>query len=205
MKLKLILIFFCYNQYIKNRFERNKKKMKKFKELFTEAQEKENQQEETDLERVIKFTHIGFSHKKMFKPSAWNRAVKVMDKLIELGLVVPYDFGRGKGKYTTTALGDKYEIDELGKIAYDAGVRIKPMRARKKSEKITEKLNNLSISKVAKTFVDKYNSTPDNERPDDVLGAWEDYKDMLFSSGIITKTEYERWGTPSIVLDIINK
>ncbi len=94
-----------------------------FKELF----EKEKIQNE-DLKRVIQYTYVGFSHRKMFKKSAWDRGVQVMNELIKLGLVIPFDYGRGKGKYTTTEAGEKYSIEELGKLAYDSGLRIKPLK-----------------------------------------------------------------------------
>jgi len=100
--------------------------MKTFGKYITEKTM--SAEDEVELARVKKYVSIGFSHKKMFKASAWSRAVKVMDELIEMGYVIPFDFGRGKGKYDTPKSADKYSIEEIGQIAYDAGIRVKPMR-----------------------------------------------------------------------------
>jgi len=47
---------------------------------------------------------IGFCQPKFYKRSVWNKAVKVMEWLSDNtnGEVVRYDYGRGKGKYSTT-------------------------------------------------------------------------------------------------------
>ena len=81
-----------------------------------------------DLKMVIDYTYVGFSHKSVFKPSAWKRAEAVMGTLQKLGLVEPFDYGRGKGKWRTTKKGETYSFEDLGKIAYNQGLRIKPVR-----------------------------------------------------------------------------
>lgn len=66
----------------------------------------------TDLER---YTNIGFCQPKYYNRKVWYKATKCMKKLIELGLVEAFNFGRGKGKYRTTASGDLLPFNELYK------------------------------------------------------------------------------------------
>lgn len=43
---------------------------------------------------------IGFCQPKFYKPSVWAKAKRVMEKLRKTGYVTPFNYGRGKGKYT---------------------------------------------------------------------------------------------------------
>lgn len=46
---------------------------------------------------------IGFCQPKFYKPASWARAKRFMDSVVcPAGLAKPFDFGRGKGKYTTS-------------------------------------------------------------------------------------------------------
>ncbi|MCC0645427.1 hypothetical protein KGF41_14265 [Clostridioides sp. ZZV14-6150] len=44
---------------------------------------------------------IGFCEPKYYKATVWKYANLVMQELCNMGLVCPFDFGRGKGKYQT--------------------------------------------------------------------------------------------------------
>jgi hypothetical protein len=73
-----------------------------------------------EVERPIQdYIRIGFCKPKYYKQSIWRKAKRIMEKLVETGLVENFDFGRGKGKYiTSSALRDlkltyKQEIDLL--------------------------------------------------------------------------------------------
>lgn len=52
-------------------------------------------------ESLSKLTHIGFGHSSGVAPWVWRYAKQLMDRACALGLAKPYNFGRGKGKYTT--------------------------------------------------------------------------------------------------------
>lgn len=60
------------------------------------------------LEDEIKeLVHIGFCQPKFYKPSVWKKAKALMEQLlVPASLVFPYDYGRGKGKFSTD-----YDID----------------------------------------------------------------------------------------------
>jgi hypothetical protein len=62
---------------------------------------------------------MGFCQQKFYKPTSWKYAVALMNRVVELKLAQPFDYGRGKGKYTTD-LDDK-EI--IRKIATDSKVQ----------------------------------------------------------------------------------
>lgn len=54
---------------------------------------------------------IAFCQPKNYTPAAWRRSKTLMDTLVcPLGLAFAYDFGRGKGKYSTD-----FDIDEVAK------------------------------------------------------------------------------------------
>jgi hypothetical protein len=45
---------------------------------------------------------IGFCQPKFYKRSVWLKAKKLMDEVVvPNGLAEPFDYGRGKGKYTS--------------------------------------------------------------------------------------------------------
>ena len=52
---------------------------------------------------------IGFCQPKFYKTSVWARAKRVMEELCKTEYVTPFDYGRGKGKYTYSE-----ELRELG-------------------------------------------------------------------------------------------
>ncbi len=52
---------------------------------------------------------IGFCQPKFYKPSVWAKAKRVMEKLRKTGYVIPFNYGRGKGKYTYSD-----ELKDLG-------------------------------------------------------------------------------------------
>ncbi len=71
------------------------------------------------LEEFIKYGRIGFDKLSSYKRSAVNKAKKVMDQTIKLGYAIPYDYGRGKGKYTTTDKAEKMSFDEIFTNVYN--------------------------------------------------------------------------------------
>ena len=80
-----------------------------------------------EVEDLIKYVGIGFCQPKFYKQTAWNRAKKCMNKLIELGFVKEFDYGYGKGKYTTTEKGEEIPFDriyaELVKIDFTLNIK----------------------------------------------------------------------------------
>ena len=54
-----------------------------------------------DINTLIR---VGLCQPKYYKRSVWLKAKKIMEKLCETEYVIPYDFGRGKGKFTTKNL-----------------------------------------------------------------------------------------------------
>ncbi len=67
---------------------------------------------EDEIDRLI---NIGFCQPKFYKPTTWRKASRVMEYLITKGLVIPYDYGRGKGKYSMS--NDDHSIDDISKEA----------------------------------------------------------------------------------------
>ena len=59
--------------------------------------------------------NTGFNQTRHVQPWAWRYAKQLMDRACALGLARPFDFGRGKGKYTselhTPELATKLEHD----------------------------------------------------------------------------------------------
>lgn len=45
------------------------------------------------------YISIGFCQPKFYLPKVWYQAKKRMERLVELGHVERYNYGRGKGKY----------------------------------------------------------------------------------------------------------
>ena len=82
---------------------------------------------EVEVENIREYVAIGFCQPKFYKPAAWNRAKKCMNKLTELGYVKEFDYGWGKGKYTTTEKGDELMegriYAELVKIDFQLVIR----------------------------------------------------------------------------------
>jgi hypothetical protein len=64
-----------------------------------------------NLEREREYIKIGFCCPKYYKPNAWAKAKRRMEKLVDRGIVYRYDYGRGKGKYSTD-----YTIDQVVEI-----------------------------------------------------------------------------------------
>lgn len=52
-------------------------------------------------EEIETYVSIGFCQPKFYTPSAWNKAKKLMTIAVAHNLAKPYNYGRGKGKYTT--------------------------------------------------------------------------------------------------------
>jgi len=66
-----------------------------------------------DKAEIIKYIGIGFCQPKFYKPAAWRKAKLIMNKLVSLNVgVIPYDFGRGKGKFITTGDLDKLKLSD---------------------------------------------------------------------------------------------
>ncbi len=59
--------------------------------------------------------NIGFSQTRHVQPWAWRYAKQLMDRACALGLARPYDFGRGKGKYTS----ELHTPDLAAKLEHD--------------------------------------------------------------------------------------
>ena len=50
-------------------------------------------------EKVVGRIGIGFCQSSFYKPHIWRQSKEIMDVLVKAGTVVPYNFGKGKGKY----------------------------------------------------------------------------------------------------------
>lgn len=62
-------------------------------------------------DEVLESISIGFCQPKFYKRSVWLKSKKIMDKLCELNVgVIPFDYGRGKGKYSTTKKLDNKDL-----------------------------------------------------------------------------------------------
>ncbi len=79
-------------------------------------------------ERIERYTNIAFCQRCFYVPAAWRRAMKCMDILVSEGYAEPFDFGYGKGKFTTTPKGDNYGFNKLYEIVVKSGLKIKPMK-----------------------------------------------------------------------------
>ena len=62
------------------------------------------------------YVAIGFCQKKFYKPSVWRKAMKAMDVLVAEGYAVPFDYGRGKGKFNATEKAKGMSMTDMGKI-----------------------------------------------------------------------------------------
>jgi hypothetical protein len=71
------------------------------------------------LEEFIEYGSIGFDKLSAYKSSAVRKAKQVMAQAIQLGYAIPYDFGKGKGKYTTTKEADKMSFRDLFTHVYN--------------------------------------------------------------------------------------
>ncbi len=83
---------------------------------------------ETNAERIKRYTNIGFCQRSFYTPKAWYRAMKCMDVLVKGGYAVAYDYGYGKGKFNTTALGETIDFRDLHIIVEKSGLIIKPIK-----------------------------------------------------------------------------
>ena len=96
-------------------------------EVFKDTISKLNQLLESidtppDIAEVIsKLVYIGFSVKRVFKPTSWRYATKMLDRACELDLAYPYDFGRGKGKYKCQ---EGIRIDDIVKTLQNDDIAI---------------------------------------------------------------------------------
>lgn len=58
--------------------------------------------ETKDIDNAIgDLVGIGFCQPRFYLPTVWKYADKMMKRGVALGHVAPFDFGRGKGKYTS--------------------------------------------------------------------------------------------------------
>ena len=69
-------------------------------------------------EEFIQYGSIGFDKLSSYKPSVVVTAKKVMEEAIKLGYAIPYDYGRGKGKFTSTKKADGLSFEEIFKNVY---------------------------------------------------------------------------------------
>ena len=60
---------------------------------------------------------IGFCQKSFYKPTVWKYANRMMQELEKIGLVVPHDFGRGKGKWIFSNTYNHLSVKDIGGIA----------------------------------------------------------------------------------------
>ena len=70
---------------------------------------------QTKEDYIAAMVLIGFCQKKFYKTYVWERAVIEMEKLVKIGLAKRYNYGKGKGKYTTTENGEKIGLYNLHK------------------------------------------------------------------------------------------
>ena len=87
------------------RLQKPNEKIAKPKTIKTEkaARKKgKSLREKLTQEEFISFGIIGFDKLSAYKSSVVRKAHQVMEEAIGLGYAVPFDYGRGKGKYTTT-------------------------------------------------------------------------------------------------------
>lgn len=100
-----------------------------------------------EIDNAIKeMVGIGFCQPKFYLPTVWKYADKMMKRGIEVGVVVPHDFGWGKGRYATA--------DRDMSIPEVVAIMRKDSEARKLGEKYDKYLDKLS----AKTGNPKYES-----------------------------------------------
>ncbi len=71
------------------------------------------------LEEFIEYGTIGFDKLSAYKPNVVRIAKQVMEEAIELGYAIPYDYGKGKGKYTSTEKADKMSFRDIFTNAYN--------------------------------------------------------------------------------------
>lgn len=79
-----------------------RKKAEDGEQIVEQIEEKK----EEKIEEVAKYINIGFDAPTAYKPSAWARARRYMEKLVELGYITKDNLGRGKGKYWTNEKSD---------------------------------------------------------------------------------------------------
>lgn len=71
-------------------------------------------------EEFLHFGSIGFCQPKFYKPSVWRKGKSIIELvLIPNGLAIPYDYGWGKGKYSTPSQHQDKSIDDLLNKAYE--------------------------------------------------------------------------------------
>ena len=83
------------------------------KAIEKESSLKKDLRDTLSLEDFIEYGTIGFDKLSAHKSSAVSKAKKVMNEAIRLGYAIPYDYGRGKGKYTTTEKAESLSFKDI--------------------------------------------------------------------------------------------
>lgn len=107
--------------------------------------QKKNARAEFTLDEFIEHGSIGFDKLSHYKPSAVRKAKKVMGKAIELGYAIPYDFGRGKGKYITTDKAQGMSYEDIFTNVYK-GIHVDELLPKAQKHPISE--NNTEVIKI---------------------------------------------------------
>ncbi|MBL4575133.1 MAG: hypothetical protein JKY51_03420 [Opitutaceae bacterium] len=71
------------------------------------------------LEEFIEYGSIGFDKLSAYQTSVVRKAKQVMEQAIQLGYAIPYDYGKGKGKYTTTKKADEMSFRDIFTNVYN--------------------------------------------------------------------------------------
>lgn len=69
----------------------------------------------TDFSRYIDtYVGMGFCQQKFYKPSAWKKAVVILEVACSAGLAQHHNYGHGKGKYDSTLTLDEVKKSIIG-------------------------------------------------------------------------------------------
>jgi len=89
--------------------------------MFIGSTKKEDIRDQFTKEEFINFGMIGFDKLSRYKSASVRKAKMVMNELIKKGYAIPFDYGRGKGKYTTTDKAKGMTLREVLTKVYDNG------------------------------------------------------------------------------------
>ena len=93
------------------------------------------------LDEFIQFGSIGFDKLSSYKQSVVKKAKKVMEEAINLGYAIPFDYGRGKGKYATTEKANKLSFKEIFTHVYN-NIHVDDLEPKSKPIEKSSKKNN---------------------------------------------------------------
>ncbi len=93
------------------------------------------------LDEFIEYGSIGFDKLSAYKAPVVHKAKQVMEQAIQLGYAIPYDYGKGKGKYTSTKKADKMSFRDIFTNVYN-NIHIDKLlpEAREKTQAVKNKV-----------------------------------------------------------------